>query len=42
MDEVLERYAPFHGKRPFPDWVRDPYATAWEAERGLARGKPAP
>lgn len=26
MDEVLDRYQPFHGRLAFPDWVRDVYA----------------
>lgn len=25
MDEVLDRYEPFHGKLAFPDWVRQHY-----------------
>ena len=38
MDEVLERYATWHGRRTFPDWVRDVYAAEFAAEQELARG----
>ncbi|MFY9342344.1 MAG: tyrosine-protein phosphatase [Planctomycetota bacterium] len=31
MDEVLERYAPHHGRLAFPDWVRTVYAADWPA-----------
>lgn len=31
MDEVLDRYAPYHGRLPFPAWVVDVYATTWQA-----------
>lgn len=32
MDEVLDRYAPYHGRLAFPAWVADVYAPAWQAE----------
>jgi protein tyrosine phosphatase (PTP) superfamily phosphohydrolase (DUF442 family) len=31
MDEVLDRYEPWHGKLAFPDWVTDVYAADFAA-----------
>ncbi len=30
MDEVLDRYAPYHGRMEFPAWVVDVYASTWQ------------
>jgi protein tyrosine phosphatase (PTP) superfamily phosphohydrolase (DUF442 family) len=39
MAEVLDRYEPFHGRLPFPDWVQQVYAPEWEALTPLQRSR---
>jgi protein tyrosine/serine phosphatase len=36
MDEVIERYAPWHGTMSFPDWVRGIYARQFAGEQAPA------
>lgn len=42
MDQVLDGYEPFHGKKSFPDWVRDVYAAKWAATQAPDRLAPSP
>lgn len=39
MGEVLDRYAPFHGRLPFPDWVTQVYAPEWEQLTPVERAR---
>jgi protein tyrosine phosphatase (PTP) superfamily phosphohydrolase (DUF442 family) len=35
MSDVLDRYEAWHGRKPFPDWVRDVYADEYAKSRVL-------